>query len=84
MALTETKVIDQITVTENGTLLVREATRVLRDGEQIAQTFHRWSFHPGADISEMPQNVKDIADVTWTPEVISAYEAQIANTTPVG
>ena len=82
MALTETKVIDQITVTENGTLLVREATRVLRDGEQIAQTYHRWSFTPGSDLSEMPQNVQDIAEVTWTPEVVAAYEAQIAASAP--
>lgn len=81
MALTETKVIDQITVTENGTLLVREATRVLRDGEQIAQTFHRWSFAPGADISEMPQNVQDVANVAWTPEVIAAYQESL-NKTP--
>jgi hypothetical protein len=79
MALTETKVIDQITVTENGTLLVREATRVFRAGEQIAQTFHRWSFVPGSDISEMPQNVQDIANATWTPEVITAYQTQLNN-----
>jgi hypothetical protein len=77
MALTETKVIDQITVTENGTLLVREATRVLRDGEQIAQTYHRWSFAPGSDISEMPQNVQDIANVAWTQEVLEAYQASM-------
>ena len=82
MALTETKVIDQITVTENGTLLVREATRVLRDGEQIAQTYHRWSFAPGADISEMPQNVQDIANVTWTADVLAAYQAQLEVTKP--
>ena len=37
MALTETKLIDQITVTENGTILVREATRILKDGQQMAQ-----------------------------------------------
>ncbi len=79
MALTETKVIDQITVTENGTLLVREATRVFRDGEQIAQTFHRWSFAPGSDISAMPQNVQDIASITWTSEVIAAYQTQVEN-----
>lgn len=84
MALTETKVIDQITVTENGTVLVREATRVFRDEEQIAQTYHRWSFPPDSDISTMPQNVQDIANVTWTPEVIASYQAQIASTTPQG
>ena len=82
MALAETKVIDQITVTENGILLVREATRVLRDDVQIAQTFHRWSFTPGSDLSEMPQNVKDIANVTWTPEVLAAYQAQIEANKP--
>lgn len=82
MALTETKVIDQITVTENGTLLVREATRVLRDDVQIAQTFHRWSFTPGQDVSEMPENVKAICNTAWTPEVIEAYQSSL-NTGPL-
>ena len=74
MALTETKTIDQITVTENGTVLVREATRILKDGVQIAQTFHRWSFVPGSDVSEMPANVQAICNTAWTPEVIEAYQ----------
>ena len=77
MALTETKTIDQITVTENGTVLIREATRVLRDDIQIAQTFHRWSFAPGSDVSDMPENVKAICSTAWTPEVISAYQTQL-------
>lgn len=76
MALTETKVIDKIEVVENGTLQVREATRILKDGEQIAQTYHRWSFAPSYDVSEMPANVQAIAAAAWTPEVIAAYEAQ--------
>ena len=74
MALTETKTIDQITVTENGTVLVREATRILKDGVQITQTFHRWSFAPGQDVSEMPANVQAICNTAWTPEVIEAYQ----------
>lgn len=65
MALEETKVIDQITVTENGTIQVREVTRILKDGEQIAQTYHRWSFEKGADLSEMPANVQSIAAAAW-------------------
>ncbi|NDB60769.1 hypothetical protein EB001_20335 [bacterium] len=77
MALTETKTIDQITVTENGFVLVREATRILKDDVQIAQTFHRWSFAPGDDVSAMPDNVKSIANAIWTPEVLSAYQAQL-------
>lgn len=78
MALTETKVIDQITVTENGTVLYREATRILKDGEQIAQTYHRTSLTPAQDLTGQPANVVAICNVAWTDEVIAAYQAQIA------
>jgi hypothetical protein len=78
MALTEQKVIDKIEVVENGTLQVREATRIMKDGNQVAQTYHRFSFSPGSDISEMPANVQAIAAAAWTPAVIAAYEAQVA------
>jgi len=80
MALEEIKVIDKIEVVENGTLQVREATRILKDGEQIAQTYHRWSFAPGSDISSMPANVQAIASAAWTSEVVAAYQAQQAET----
>lgn len=75
MSLAETKIIDQITVTENGTVLYREATRILRDGEQIAQTYHRTSLTPGQNLTGVPANVVAIAQAAWTPEVIAAYEA---------
>ena len=74
MSLTETKVIDQITVTENGTVLYREATRILKDGDQIAQTYHRTSLTPGQDLTGQPANVQAIAQAAWTPEVIAAYQ----------
>jgi hypothetical protein len=76
MSLQEIKVIDKIEVVENGTIQVREATRILRDGEQIAQTYHRWSFAPASDLSTMPANVQAVASAVWTPEVISAYQAE--------
>lgn len=78
MSLTETKTIDQITVTQNGTLLYREATRIMRDGAQLAQTYHRTVLTPGQDLTGQPANVVAIAQAAWTPEVIAAYEAQIA------
>ena len=78
MALTETKTVDQITVTENGTVLYREATRILKDGEQIAQTYHRTSLTPGQDLTGVPSNVVAICNTAWTDEVISAYQAQVA------
>jgi hypothetical protein len=78
MALTETKVIDQITVTENGIVLYREATRILKNGEQIAVTYHRTSLTPAQDLTGHPEQVVAICNVAWTQEVIDAYNAQIA------
>ena len=78
MALTETKVIDQITVTENGIVLYRESTKILKDGQQIAQTYHRTSLTPGQDLTGQPDNVKAIAQVAWTEAVIAAYQLQIS------
>jgi len=78
MALTKETVVDQITVTENGIVLYREATRIMEDGNQISQTYHRTSLTPGQDITAQPANVQAICNAAWTPEVISAYEAQQA------
>lgn len=76
MALTETKVIDKIEVVEHGIVQVREATKIERDGVEIAKTYHRWSFAPASDVSAQPANVQAICAAAWTHEVIAAYEAQ--------
>ena len=75
--LTETKVIDNITVTENGVIQIREATRILKDGEQIAQTYHRTSLTPAQDLTGQPANVVAICNAAWTDEVVAAYQAQV-------
>ena len=75
---TETKVIDQITVTENGIVLYREATRILKDGDEIAKTYHRSSLTPGQDLTGQPTNVVAICNAAWTEAVITAYQAQVA------
>jgi hypothetical protein len=78
MAITKEKVIDQITVTENGIVLYREATRIMEDGQQLSQTYHRTSLTPGQDLTGQPANVVAICNTAWTPEIIAAYQAQIA------
>ena len=75
MALTETKVIDQITVTESGTVMYREVTRILKDGNQIAQTYHRTNLTPAQDLTGQPANVVAICNAAWTPEVIADFQA---------
>jgi DNA-binding transcriptional LysR family regulator len=76
MSITKTTTVDQITVTENGIVLYREATRIMEDGNQISQTYHRTSLTPGQDLTGQPANVVAIANTVWTPEVIAAYQAQ--------
>jgi hypothetical protein len=75
MPLSETKAIDQITVTEYGAVLYREATRIMRGDEIVAQTFHRTSLAPGQDLTGQPEKVVAIAQTAWTPQVIAAYQA---------
>jgi len=78
MALSKETVVDQITVTENGIVLYREATRIMEDGKQLSQTYHRTSLTPAQDLTGQPANVVAICNAAWTPEVIAAYQAQLA------
>jgi hypothetical protein len=76
MSFTETKVIDQITVTENGIVLYREATRIFKDGNEVSKTYHRTSLIPSQDLTGVPAQVAAICNTAWTDAVISAYQAQ--------
>ena len=75
MSLTKTTTVDQITVQENGSILYREATRIMEDGNQISQTFHRSSLTPAQDLTGVPANVVAICNTVWTAEVIASYQA---------
>jgi hypothetical protein len=68
--------VDQITVTENGIILYREATRIIEDGKVLTKTYHRSSLTPGQDLTGQPANVVAICETVWTEEVIAAYQAQ--------
>ena len=76
MAITKQTVVDQITVTENGAVLYREATRIMEDGNELTKTYHRTTLMPGQDLTGQPANVVAICNTAWTPEVIAAYQAQ--------
>jgi len=78
MPITKTTTIDQITVTENGTVLYREATRIMEDGNELSKTYHRSSLTPGQDLTGIPDNVVAHCNTAWTEAVIAAYQAQVA------
>jgi hypothetical protein len=76
MAIEKQVVVDQITVTENGIILYREATKIIEDGKELTKTYHRSSLTPGQDLTGHPANVVAIANTVWTVECIAAYQAQ--------
>jgi hypothetical protein len=84
MSLTKTTNVDQITVTENGTVLYREATRIMEDGNELSKTYHRSSLAPASDLTGVPASVVAICNVAWTTEVIAAYQAQLEANKPAG
>ena len=75
MSLTKSTSVDQITVTENGIILYREATRIIEDGKEITKTYHRNSLTPGQDLTGVPANVVAICNAAWTADVVAAYQA---------
>jgi hypothetical protein len=80
MAITKETAVDQITVTENSTVLYREATRIMEDGNELSKTYHRSSLTPGQDLTGIPANVVAHCNVAWTADVVAAYQAAQAET----
>jgi urease accessory protein UreE len=79
MALEEKSVVDKIEVLLQGQIQVRRRDQVLKDGTEIAATYHRHVLSPGDDLSNEDPRVAAIAEATWTPEVIAAYQATLNN-----
>ena len=86
MALTKEIVVDKIEVLEKGQVQVRTATRVLEDGTQLSQSYHRHVLTPSTktgdtwgdtDISGEDSRVQAICNATWTAEVKTAYQEMV-------
>ena len=64
MALTEETVIDKIEVVQDH-IQVREATIIKRDGEEISQTYRRWTIPPNGDLTGQDPKVVAVAQAAW-------------------
>ena len=82
MALIEKIIVDKIELIENNSIQVRTATIIEKDGTELTRTFHRHVVAPGEDITNEDPKVQAIANAIWTEEIIAAYSASIASTTP--
>jgi hypothetical protein len=77
MSLTKNTSIDQITISEDGSVFYREATRIMEDGNELSKTYHRSSLTPGQDLTGVPANVVAICNVAWTEAVVDAYQQSL-------
>lgn len=77
MTITKISKIDQITVEGNGIVLYREATSIMEDKIELSKSYKRFSLTPAQDLTDVPKNVADICNLTWTPEVIAEYNAEL-------
>ncbi len=73
MAFTE-KQSYKIEVNEDLSIGVRRADIVLKDDVEVGRSYHRSVFQPGDDVSGEVQEVRDVAAVVWTPEVVAAHQ----------
>ena len=63
--LEEISIIDSINVTTNNIIEVRRADKVLKDGVEIAKTYHRHVLQPGDDLTGQDAKVVAIVTVVW-------------------
>ena len=77
MALTEKSEWKVEVIPPYSILQVRRADIILKDGEEVARSYHRHVLNPGADVSKEAAVVQQVAGGVWTADVVSAYEASL-------
>ena len=77
MTIIKQTIIDRIEILENNILQIRQANQIIENGIKIGETFDRWLKAPGDDISDQDKKVQSVANLLWTPEVISNYQSLI-------
>lgn len=75
MAL-EKQIEEHLEILPNGNIQIKQVTKILDDGVQIASNIHRSVVEPGEDVQAKSERVKDVAQAVWKPEVIAARQAE--------
>lgn len=76
MAFTEEQQF-KIEILENGCIQVRRSDIIMKDGVEVGRQFHRHGLNPGDDVTNEVKRVQDVANATWTADVVAAYEASL-------
>lgn len=79
MSLIEQQAIDKIEVVgvEFPMVQVRRADIILKDGVEIARSYHRHVLAPGDDVSHEDPKVQAVCAAVWTADIVAAYEAHL-------
>ena len=77
MALLEKQIVDRVELVESNHIQVRTANIIERDDVEITRTLHRHVLAPGDDVTNEDPKVQAIANVVWTEEIISTYQASL-------
>lgn len=75
MTLSKQVTTDLIEIIECGVIQVRNATRIIEGENVISESYERFIFEPGSDVSAMDSRVQAVAAVVWTSEVVAARKA---------
>jgi hypothetical protein len=79
MALSKQKVQDKIEiVSEFKHIQIRYSNQILEDGVKLSEAYERTVVSCGDYDKADEHNVRAIADAVWTADLISEYEASIA------
>lgn len=78
MSLQKTELVDEITISAEGSVFVRKIVTITENSAEISKSFSRTSYYPGQDLTGVDQKVVDYCNMAWTPEVIAAYQAKVA------
>jgi len=57
----------------------RRADIVEKDGVEVGRTYHRHCRTPGEDVSDDCTELQAVAAALWTPDVIAAYQTNLAS-----
>lgn len=78
MALSEKTEIEEISVSDVGTVMIKARTFIFENEVLVKTSLHRKPIYPGDDYSNEETMVQDVCQSTHTPEVIKAYKAAMA------
>ena len=77
MALTEKQEWKVEVIPPYSILQIRRADIILKDGEEVARSYHRHVLNPGADVSKEAKVVQEVAGGVWTEECCAMYHEEV-------